>query len=83
MAAILLDIDGVFHVSGVPITGAAAAVAQLRESGHRLRFVTNTTVRTRAALTAELAGFGVPLTEDDLQDRRRRLHALRGRRCSR
>lgn len=81
MAAILLDIDGVFHVSGVPIAGAAGAVAQLRESGHRLRFVTNTTIRTRTALTAELAGFGVELTEDDLQTTAAAaVHALRGRR---
>src|SRR5207248_1390620 len=37
MAAILLDVDGVLHVSGEAIPGAADAVAQLRENGHRLR----------------------------------------------
>jgi HAD superfamily hydrolase (TIGR01458 family) len=67
MAAILLDIDGVFHVSGTPIAGGAEAVRRLRANGHRLRFVTNTTVRTRAALTAELASFGVELSEAELQ----------------
>ena len=35
MAGILLDVDGVLHVSGAPIPGAAEAVAQLRENGHR------------------------------------------------
>ena len=81
MAAILLDIDGVFHVSGAPIAGAAAAVARLREKGHRLRFVTNTTVRTRAALVSELRGFGVLLDEDELQTTSAAaVHALRGRR---
>lgn len=67
MAAILLDIDGVFHVSGAPIGGAGEAVAMLRQAGHRLRFVTNTTVRTRAALVADLRGFGVTLDADELQ----------------
>jgi HAD superfamily hydrolase (TIGR01458 family) len=67
MAAILLDIDGVFHVSGKPIPGAAEAVATLRERGHRLRFVTNTTVRTRRDITAGLRRFGVDLREEELQ----------------
>ncbi len=39
----------------------------LRQAGHRLRFVTNTTVRTRAALVADLRGFGVTLDPDELQ----------------
>ena len=47
MAAILLDIDGVLHVSGEPISGAADAVRRLRANGHRLRFVTNTTTRSQ------------------------------------
>ena len=50
MAAILLDIDGVMHVSGEPIAGASDAVRRLRENGHRLRFVTNTTTRSRTQL---------------------------------
>ena len=54
MAAILLDVDGVLHVSGEPIPGAADAVRPLRANGHRLRFVTNTTTRSRAQLAEEL-----------------------------
>ena len=49
MAGILLDVDGVLHVSGQPIPGAAEAVARLREAGHRLRFVTNNTTRSSRA----------------------------------
>ena len=64
MAAILLDIDGVLHVSGEPIAGAAAAVARLRNAGHRLRFVTNNTVRARAQLAEELRGLGFELRDD-------------------
>jgi HAD superfamily hydrolase (TIGR01458 family) len=67
MAAILLDVDGVLHVSGHPIPGAADAVAELREAGHRLRFVTNSTTRSRAALAGELRRFGVALEDDELQ----------------
>jgi HAD superfamily hydrolase (TIGR01458 family) len=67
MAAILLDVDGVLHVSGEPIPGAAAAIRRLREAGHRLRFVTNTTIRSRAQLTKELEGMGIELSEDEVQ----------------
>ena len=58
MAAILLDVDGVLHVSGEPIAGAAAAVRRLRERGHRLRFVTNSTTRSRAQLVEQPADDG-------------------------
>jgi len=67
MAAILLDIDGVLHVSGEPISGASAAVQQLRANGHRIRFVTNTTTRSRAQLAQELRGNGVEVGDDEIQ----------------
>jgi HAD superfamily hydrolase (TIGR01458 family) len=67
MAAILLDVDGVLHVSGEPIPGAADAVRQLQADGHRLRFVTNTTTRSRVQIAAELRSFGVELEDDDVQ----------------
>jgi HAD superfamily hydrolase (TIGR01458 family) len=67
MAAILLDIDGVMHVSGEPISGAAGAVQQLRENGHRIRFVTNATTRSRAQLSQELRTHGVEVEDDEIQ----------------
>jgi HAD superfamily hydrolase (TIGR01458 family) len=67
MAAILLDVDGVLHVSGRPIPGAAAAVQRLRSAGHRLRFVTNSTTRSRADLAEELRAMGIELDDDELQ----------------
>jgi HAD superfamily hydrolase (TIGR01458 family) len=66
MAAILLDIDGVLHVSGEAIPGAPEAVQQLRAEDHRIRFVTNNTTRARADLTAELQAIGIELEEDEL-----------------
>jgi HAD superfamily hydrolase (TIGR01458 family) len=67
MAAILLDVDGVLHVSGEPIAGAASAVQTLREAGHRLRFVTNNTTRPRVRLAAELHGLDIELSEEEIE----------------
>ena len=54
MSGILLDVDGVLHISGHPILGGAKATARLREAGHQLRFVTNNTTRTRAELADDV-----------------------------
>ncbi len=67
MACILLDIDGVLHVSGTPIAGAVEAVTQLRDNGHSLRFVTNNSTQPRATLVEELRGLGLELDDDELQ----------------
>jgi HAD superfamily hydrolase (TIGR01458 family) len=67
MPAILLDIDGVIQISGRPIDGAAVAVQRLREAGHRLRFLTNNTTRSRTALAAAIRGFGIELEDGELQ----------------
>ena len=67
MAAILLDVDGVLHLSGVAVPGAAEAVARLRAAGHRLRFVTNNTTRSRRMLVADLRGIGFDLGEAEVQ----------------
>jgi HAD superfamily hydrolase (TIGR01458 family) len=66
MAAILLDIDGVLHVSGEAVPGGAEAVRELREDGHRLRFVTNNTTRARKRLADDLRGLGIELEDDEL-----------------
>src|SRR5207302_6512684 len=67
MAAILLDVDGVLHVSGEPIAGAAAAVRALRGEGHRLRFVTNATTRSRASLAEDLRRIGIAVDDGEVQ----------------
>jgi HAD superfamily hydrolase (TIGR01458 family) len=67
MAAILLDLDGVFHVSGRPIDGGAAAVERLRAAGHRLRFLTNNTTQARARLAETIRGLGIDLEDEELQ----------------
>jgi HAD superfamily hydrolase (TIGR01458 family) len=67
MACILLDIDGVLHVSGDPIPGAQEAVAELRNAGHALRFVTNNSTRPRVRLAEELREMGFDLEDTELQ----------------
>jgi HAD superfamily hydrolase (TIGR01458 family) len=66
MTAILLDIDGVLHVSGEVIPGAPEAVRALREAGHSVRFVTNNTTRARAVLAEELRALGIELDEQEV-----------------
>src|SRR5206468_449616 len=81
MAAILLDVDGVFHVSREPIVGGAEAVERLREAGHRIRFVTNSTTQTRAALAEDLRSMGIAVEDEELQTTPRAAAAtLAGRR---
>ena len=59
--------DGVLQVSGAPIAGAATAVRELRDAGHRIRFVTNSTTRSRAQLGAELRAVGFEVADEELQ----------------
>ena len=66
MTAILLDIDGVLHVSGEAVPGAPDAVQSLRDQGHRLRFVTNNTTRARSVLAGELQSIGFDLESEDI-----------------
>jgi HAD superfamily hydrolase (TIGR01458 family) len=67
MAPILLDLDGVLHVSWREVDGARIAVQRLREAGHRLRFVTNNTTRPRRDLALELRRIGFEVDEEELQ----------------
>jgi HAD superfamily hydrolase (TIGR01458 family) len=67
MACILLDVDGVLHVSGEPIPGAVDAVAELRRAGHSLRFVTNNSTRPQEQLARELHELGFELAEAEIQ----------------
>ena len=55
------------HVSGEPIPGAIDAVRRLRTAGHRLRFVTNSTVMSRHQLGEWLREIGFGLDDDELQ----------------
>lgn len=65
-AAALIDVDGVLHIDGVAIPGAAESLARLRERGIPFRLLTNTTVRTRASLGELLRGIGFVVSNDEI-----------------
>lgn len=64
--ALLLDLDGVLYVEGEPLPGASAAVAELRDGGYGLRFVTNTTARSRRMTLRKLDRLGFEVAPDEL-----------------
>jgi HAD superfamily hydrolase (TIGR01458 family) len=66
MRAVLFDLDGTLYEDGVPIAGAPETVAELRQRGVQVGFVTNTTSRSRRLLVGRLAACGIPAREDDV-----------------
>ncbi|MBO9361449.1 MAG: TIGR01458 family HAD-type hydrolase [Thermoflexus sp.] len=60
IAAVLLDLDGTLYTAEGPIPGAAETVRALRAHGVAVRFVTNTTTRSRRALAERLTRMGFP-----------------------
>ncbi len=63
---VLLDLAGVVYEGDHLLPGAIDAVARLHASGLPLRFVTNTTTRTKAALLDRLTGFGLEIGHEEL-----------------
>jgi HAD superfamily hydrolase (TIGR01458 family) len=63
---VLLDIDGVLHVSMQPIKGAIEVLRWLEQHGYATCFVTNTTTLARATLAQRLQGIGLPIAEQHL-----------------
>jgi HAD superfamily hydrolase (TIGR01458 family) len=64
--AALLDLDGVMYVGEEPIAGAPEAVAAFRDAGLGLRFVTNTTERSRAQTIAKVERMGLAPADDEV-----------------
>jgi HAD superfamily hydrolase (TIGR01458 family) len=64
--ALLLDLDGVLYVEDEPVPGAKDAVARLREAGMGLRFVTNTTARSRDQTLVKLDRLGFEVAPEEL-----------------
>ena len=64
--AVLLDIAGVLHDGRRPYPGAVAAVAALRRAGVAVRFVTNTSRRTRAATLQRLTDMGFKVSAEQI-----------------
>ncbi len=66
LTGFVLDVDGVLHLGGEPIPGAADAVADLRQGGYGVCFLTNVTASSRAARAVRLGEFGVEARPDEI-----------------
>lgn len=61
---VLCDLDGVVWLAREPIFGAAKAIADLREGGRRVLFVTNNSVSPVAEQEAALGAIGIEAVGD-------------------
>lgn len=64
--AVLLDLDGTLYEDDAALPGAIDAVRRLRRAGRPLRFLTNTTRRSRGAVAAGLRHMGFELDDREL-----------------
>ena len=62
----LLDLDGVLYVGNRPVPGAVEAIRDLRKRGYPIRFLSNSTRRSRALVTGRLRGMGFPTDENEI-----------------
>jgi len=62
----LLDLDGTLYQSGEPLPGAVATVRALERDGVPIRFVTNTTSKSRAAVAEKLVAMGFLASEESI-----------------
>lgn len=66
ITGVLLDIDGVLAVSWQALPGAADAISALRRRGLALRFLTNTTSRSRSDIATALGRAGFDIDAADI-----------------
>ena len=66
VAGLLVDLDGVLYVEDQAVPGAAEAIGRLRGRGLPLRFVTNTTSRSRRQTLERLGGLGFDVPPEEL-----------------
>lgn len=65
-SCVFIDLSGTLHVGRKPLPGAIEAVARLREAGHRVRFVSNTSSKSRRRLLAVLRQIGFDIAYEEL-----------------
>lgn len=64
--AVLFDLDGVVYLGPDPVDGAVDGIADLRERGTKIGFVTNNAARTAASVADHLRRLGIACTCDDV-----------------
>lgn len=57
--AFIFDIDGVLYTGTGPIAGAAQAIASLKAAGKQVRYLTNNSAKTPAAVVATFKSMGI------------------------
>lgn len=62
----MLDLDGVVYISGDAVPGAAEHLADAREAGMRLAFITNNAARSPEQVASHLRELGVEAQVDDV-----------------
>lgn len=63
---LLLDLQGVLYQEGAVLEGAVEALAALRRRGLALRFLTNTTTRSRRDIARRMGRMGFEATSDEV-----------------
>jgi HAD superfamily hydrolase (TIGR01450 family) len=59
---LIVDLDGVVWLGGIPIEGAVDAIAAVRASRIHVMFLTNEPGRSRHAIAQQLTTIGIPVT---------------------
>ena len=63
---LLIDLDGVIYNDTQLIPGASEAIEYLQHNNIPFRFITNTTMKSRATLKKKLSGFGINVPEENI-----------------
>lgn len=66
LRAVLIDLSGTLHIAHRALPGAVEAVRRLRRAGLQVRFVSNTSSRSRRQLLDILNGLGLPVNPTEL-----------------
>jgi HAD superfamily hydrolase (TIGR01458 family) len=65
-SCVFIDLSGTLHVGRQPLPGAIEAIARLRREGFRVRFVSNTSSKSRRRLHQVLQEIGFDIAYDEL-----------------
>lgn len=65
-SCVFIDLSGTLHIGRQPLPGAIEAVVRLRRAGYRVRFVSNTSSKSRRRLLEALLKMGFDIAYDEL-----------------
>jgi 4-nitrophenyl phosphatase len=62
----IFDLDGVVYIGKTPVKGAAETFTCLRETGKKVRFITNNSGDTRESYVRKLVGMGIECSKNEV-----------------